>query len=398
MVHLVFAAYNFITAIFYWLDMNGVTFGFADPSLGTEINRALAADAQRLYVLAHAALAIGLGLARQLPRHIRFQLAPGLSYAGVLIGVSLGAVFLKLVFARLPGLSQFEVKMQTLSVVCAGVSVGTAMRTRSRWIFPALALNVLLFVISLASGWKEETIVLIILNAASFYPLFPRRTVAVASVLFVSGLVVLPTISGTIRDNVWSGQTDKVAGLRLAFRDLEVAQVEDLQRSTWTFLTNRFTEVGLFVRYLEDVPDPHPYYGLRLVEQAVLAPVPRIVWSGKPDLEVQVHQRVLRHGVVSEYSNVSAKPQYVVDGFLSAGGIGVFLAVALFGWAAQTCSSLCESYFSGYFFGGVVFNGLFAVFWRGNCFEFMANSVVWSVVLVFVLVQLGTFGGLLRRS
>jgi hypothetical protein len=49
-------------------------------------------------------------------------------------------------------------------------------------------------------------------------------------------------------------------------------------------------------------------------------------------------------------------------------------------------------------FGGIFFNGLFAIMWRGNCWEFYLNTVFWSFFLVCVLRIFGRAVGWLKPA
>ena len=114
--------------------------------------------------------------------------------------------------------------------------------------------------------------------------------------------------------------------------------------------------------------------------------VPRALWSSKPITERLVMERVYENGVVSRASSVSAKPQFIVDGYLSAGAFGVFIACLFYGMAASLASRLAERLFGGYLFGtALLYTALFRDLWRGNSLEFLLNNVVWSFVIMVML-------------
>ena len=100
-------------------------------------------------------------------------------------------------------------------------------------------------------------------------------------------------------------------------------------------------------------------------------------------------QRVYDTGVVNNLANVSAKPMYIVDGYLSGGIFGIMLSLFLYGYALQWFCGIAESWFGGYFLGtAIVFNGLFPIFWRGLSFEFILNTVLYSFLTMYVVHRL----------
>jgi hypothetical protein len=97
-------------------------------------------------------------------------------------------------------------------------------------------------------------------------------------------------------------------------------------------------------------------------------------------------KRVYDAGVVNEHSTVSAKPAFVVDAYLSAGGFGVFIFLFLYGATAQLISTKAEYLFGGYILGtALIFSGLFQIMWRGLSFEFLINTVFWSYITMLII-------------
>ena len=172
-------------------------------------------------------------------------------------------------------------------------------------------------------------------------------------------------------------------------RDKALDEAINGKESNWDFLTGRLSEISMFTTYIESTPKLIPFYGTKLVEQSLIVLVPRIAWKDKPITEALVMQRVLDAGVVSNAAKVSAKPMYIVDGYLSGGAFGVMLSLFIYGFALQALCGLAESWFGGYFLGtAIVFNGLFPIFWRGLSFEFILNSVLYSLLTMFVIQRL----------
>ncbi len=395
LIHLVYAGYSFTTSVFYWLDLQGWFFlSPGDHAPAPEADLALAARAQVLYGLAHAALVTGLGLARGPAADIPWRWELRRSWTEILIKGSALAYLASLSLGILPGFEQFAVKTRSLAIVAAGMSLGLALREKeARWMPLAVGINGVMLMVSLLSGWKEATLVLVLLNALSFYPVAPVRTSVLTLVVFVSAFVVLPSVSNTIRRETWVGDNSKKAALDLAWLELSEKSSQELSRETWDFLTHRLSEQSLFVSYLDATPGRLEYHGWGIASQAVTNLMPRRLWPDKPSFEQLVMARVYENGAVSELSSVSAKPQFIVDGYLSAGAAGVLLSGLVLGWLVSTCSRWCEEHFGGYLIGGVVFNGLFSIFWRANCWEFLLNPVLWSLFLAWALHHLVRMGG-----
>jgi hypothetical protein len=394
-MHLVYAGYSFTTSIFYWLDLQGWFFlSSGDHAPAPEEELALAARAQVLYVLAHAAMVTGFGLARGPAAVLPWQWSARRSLPEILIKGSAVAYLCSLGFGFLPGLDQFAVKARALAIVAAGMSIGVAYREKgTRWVPLAVGINGVMLVASLLGGWKEATLVLVVLNALAFSPIAPVRTSVLTVAVFAVAFVVLPSVSNTIRRETWSGDNTRKEALALAWLELGEKSSQDLAEETWVFLTHRLSEQSLFASYLDATPGRLEYHGWGIAGQALSGLVPRLLWPDKPIVEQQVMARVYENGAVSELSSVSAKPQFIVDGYLSAGAVGVLLSGLVLGWLGRTCSRWCEEHFGGYLIGGVVFNGLFSIFWRANCWEFLLNPVMWSLFLAWVLHHLARMGG-----
>ena len=136
-----------------------------------------------------------------------------------------------------------------------------------------------------------------------------------------------------------------------------------------------------------------------MLNNAATSIIPRFLWPSKPIVENMVMQRVYRAGVVDRNSIVSAKPASIVDCYLSYGMVGVFVGLFLYGAVAQRIAIKAEYLFGSYFMGcAVIFAGLFQILWRGNSFEFLVNSVFWSVVTMYVFHYIFKAKGILEED
>jgi hypothetical protein len=77
----------------------------------------------------------------------------------------------------------------------------------------------------------------------------------------------------------------------------------------------------------------------------------------------------------------------------AAGAVGILLSGLVLGWLGRACRRWGEEHFGGYLIGGVAFNGLISIFWRVNCWEFLLNPVMWSLVLAWALHHLSRICG-----
>jgi hypothetical protein len=97
-------------------------------------------------------------------------------------------------------------------------------------------------------------------------------------------------------------------------------------------------------------------------------------------------KRVYEAGVANRSSTVSAKTRPVVDGYVSAGFVGVWISIFLYGWITQWLSNKAEEWFGGYELGCIVmFNAIFQNLWRGNNFEFLLNNIFYGYLSMFII-------------
>lgn len=395
--HLVFAGYTAVTSIFHFLDLHG--YYYFSHNAFAEVSRSqllLTAEAQRYYVLAHAAFATGILLFADYRRSGEWRLRSDIDrprlmlyFAGGMLGFSQALKFL-------PGLGQVQGKLAVLALVASVLSLALSIVKRRSGL---VAINTVIYGLNLVgallSGWKEEVLVVFLLLGIFLYPFYKRTVTVLAPAGFVFLLVLLPAYNGIFRSLNWSGEVGAQEAAEVALERTLEGEV-DLARENWTFLTNRLSEIALFTRYLDGVPERRPYYGLELVENGLMGVVPGILWPEKPRMEALAMERVYENGVVSRTSSVSAKPQFVVDAYLTFGALGILLWCFVFGALASAASRLAERWFGGYLLGsGLVYTAFFRVFWRGTSFEYLFNIVFWSFLLMGALFLAGKWAGLL---
>ena len=164
---------------------------------------------------------------------------------------------------------------------------------------------------------------------------------------------------------------------------------ENLKQTNWDFLTERLSEISMFVQYKKSTETRKKGYGLQITKQALLFIIPRFIWPGKPNVEEVVMERVYENDIIDRNVVNSAKPAVAVDAYLSGGALGIWITLFFYGVFAQGINNKAEELFGGYFLGSAfVFTGFFQILWRGNCFEFLFNSIFWSFISMHILFYL----------
>jgi hypothetical protein len=397
LTQIIFAGYTAMTSIFYFIDLNGYFFLDYNPfQVGSPRQFELTADAQRYYVLAHAAFSTGVLALMDYRESGKWDLRPNIDRTKLVLYVAIGGLLIAQGMKFGPGLGQIQVRISMMAFVASVLAFAVAIiQKRSGLILVTGMVYGLNTVDAFLSGWKSEVIVVFLLLCVFLYPYYKRTMTALAPVGLTALLIILPTYASIVRDLNWRGNVEAQEAAQIALnRTLEGEA--SLARTNWEFLTGRLSEIGMFTDYIDHVPQDRPYYGFTLFEQGLMGVVPRIAWSGKPNMERLSMQRVYEAGVVEEYSAVSAKPKYVVDAYLSWGAPAVFLAFILYGMLASLASRLAERWFGGYLLGsGLVYTSLFRVFWQSNTFEFFFNTVLWSFILMGALFIGGRMIGLI---
>ena len=399
LTQILFASYNFLSSVFFVADLHGFYY-LSRVTSAPVVPGAMeaAAMAQRYYVLAHGAVAAGMLLAMDYRRSGEWVVRPLENPARAALLLSAAA----LVIGSVMGVqNQFGIRIEKIGLVASVLALAIAVPTRS---LGTLSLALALYGVNLGaaflSGWKEEVLVMVLLLAVFVYP-YARRLVLIGTPLaMIFLLAILPTYANIFRSLSWRGGGDAEEAAAVAIDEIQSGQA-DVGATNWAFLTGRISEIGLFTQYLyafESAAEggDSPFYGTEIAEQSAYSLIPRRFWADKPITERLVMERVYEAGIVSRASDVSAKPQYVVDGYLSGGALGVLLAGLAFGLLASVASRVCERWFGGYFWGtGLVYTAMFAVMWKGNTFEFFFNTVFYSFVLLVPLYWIGRWTGVL---
>jgi hypothetical protein len=391
LVQIIFAGYMCCTSIFYFLDLMGYeNFQKVSDTFLVDYDKLLlTADCQRYYCLGHAAFATGILIFMDYSFEPKYYVNKDV-IANLLLKAALISLPISILTLEVNGLAQFSNQFSSLSFISGTLALAFAIPLKNiRNTLVCLVLYFFNFSEALVSGFKEPIIISVLVLGVFLYPSYKK----IVLMTFVPALLLLffllPTFNTVFRQNAWSGNTDAGEATQLALdAALNSNNSDDTGDTNWSFLTLRLSEIDMFTEFVSSTPSSVDFYGLTLLKQSAIVLVPRIFWAGKPSTEDLVMQRVFDAGVVNRNSSVSAKPAYIVDGYLSGGTLGVFLALFIYGAAAQLISIKAEKLFGGYVLGtALIFSGLFQIFWRGLSFEFIINSVFWSYMSMLVIFR-----------
>ncbi|MBS1532175.1 MAG: hypothetical protein JSU01_17870 [Bacteroidetes bacterium] len=389
LVQIIFAGYMACTSIFFFFDVLGYQdfhktsqFYLVDQNL-----LELTAQCQRYYCLAHAAFVTGILSFMNYPVKSKYRIEDE-KVADLLYKMAIVTLPVSILFLKIPGLSQFANQFNSLSFIACTIALAFAIPLHKIW-NTLVCFGLYLFNVyqALTSGFKEPIILSILVLGIFLYPTYKKLVFVTFVPLIIALFVVLPTYNQAYRQSAWA---DDVSADEASQQALDAAlgsgDNSAAKETNWTFLAYRLSEIEMFTKFVKSTPDKMDFYDFQLLQQSAIAIIPRIFWPSKPVTEELVMQRVYDAGVVSYNSNVSAKPAFVVDAYLSYGGIGIFIAMLIYGSLAQLISIQAEKLFGGYVLGtALIFSGLFQILWRGLSFEFLINTVFWSYVSMVII-------------
>ena len=399
-VQIIFVGYMACSSIFYYMNLLGYD-NFKkinDYVLVDQVQLNLMAQCQRYYVLGHAAMATGMLIFMKYPIETKHYIEKE-KLANMVLIMALIAFPVSIIFLHIPGLSQFYFQLNSLSFIAGTLALGFAIPLQKIWNTTiCVILYFFNFYQGLISGYKEPIIISVMVLGIFLYPSYKKVVLIVFVPILLILFTVLPTFATIFRQNAWSGETETDEATSLAIDAALNGDATDSNTQTnWDFLVYRLSEIDMFTIYLQSTPGNIDFYGFDLLKQSAMVLVPRIFWPGKPSTEDLVMERVYNAGAVSRSSQVSAKPAFIVDTYLSGGTLGVFIGLLVYGAIAQIISIKAEKLFGGYTLGtALVFTGLFQIFWRGLSFEFLINSVFWSYISMLLLYKIMTATKILK--
>jgi len=393
LVQIIFAGYMCSTTIFFFLNVLGYE-NFHKTTVYFLIDHEkleLTAQCQRYYSLGHAAFVTGVLMFMKYPKKQKYHVDAD-KMANLIFVIAFVTLPISFLFLKLPGLSQFANQFNSLSFIAGTLALAFAIPRRKIWnTVICVILYFSNFYTALISGFKEPIIISILVLGIFLYPNYKKlvTTIFVPALLLL--FIFLPSYNKIFRENAWSDDIDAEQASQIALDAALNNDSPDFVKddSNWGFLTSRLSEISMFTQFAKSTPQYVNYYGLTLIKQSGVALIPRVFWSSKPITENLVMQRVYDAGVINAGSNVSAKPAFIVDAYLSFGGAGVFVFLFIYGAAAQLISIKAERLFGGYVLGtALIFSGLFQIMWRGLSFEFIINTVFWSYVSMLIIQKI----------
>lgn len=388
----VFVGYMCFTSMFFFLNSLGYTYFVYDKfSIINYRSLEYSAICQRYYNLAHIAYAIGLTIVYNTKKHRTPHYVFNIDnsyYSPFFIKSALIFSIIALILPLIPGLNQFAIKFKDLGYISATIAfVYSIKEFKTYYILISGAIFSFNLLSAFYSGWKEPIVVTIIIMAGYLYPLYKKTVTLTFLPIFFFTAFVLPSFNNVYRTLSWTEGVDSELAAQEALAQVQSGTV-DISETNWMFLTNRLSEISMFIEYVDKVPSKHDYYGLEIISNSFRFLLPRFFWPDKPDVETHVMERVYELGVVTKGSGdyVSAKPPIVVDAYLSGGIIAIFFILVGIGALTMWIANLCEKLLGGYEFGIAWFyTGLFQILWRGNCLEFFVNSVFWGVITLYII-------------
>ncbi|MCY1505395.1 hypothetical protein D9M68_396090 [compost metagenome] len=403
LVQLIFVGYMACTSIFYYVNALGYEyFNYIGPNykLPPDLFEDIA-RCQRYYVLGHAALVTGMFVKMKYPVALEFRLfTPSMS--NLLLGISLFSLPIGYILGEIGALKQFSLQVMGLSFVSGTIALAFAIKENKK---VNLYLSLFLFgsnlVKAMTSGFKEPIIVCFLLLGVFLFPVYGKKIIPIFIAVLIGLIAFLPTFIGNYRKIVSDPNNPDYATARNQSLEAIINNdnlSEDLREDNWAFLTMRFSEIDMFIKFTKSTPRYVPYYRFEIAGNAIKSIVPRFLWPWKPDMEPLIMERAYKANIVDQRMNVSAKPAYIVDCYLSYGMIGIWLGLFLYGYIAQWLSQKAEALFGGYFMGtAVVFTGLFQLFWRGNSFEIIFNNIFWAFIGMYIISEVLRARGILER-
>ncbi len=398
LIQLIFAGLMSVTSIFYFLDHLGFYFWSDIQSRGFKAREQTMhlAYCQRLYLFAHASLILGMIIAakpRNAPTFIWIQEIKDHLITILLLTTS--AIYCLSLFATL---NQFSVLLAPVPMFLAGLMILIGLQqSRPKLTWTGFCFFCYTLYQAAYSGYKEALFVPLIVLAFIFYPYYRSIVIGLGLPILLVVIYFLPIWTNTLRAETWQGEISIDKAATYAYSQIiEDQNQEVVKQNSWDFLTNRFSEIGMFSKYVAHVPKDRPFYKTEILQNALYALVPRALWPTKPNTEERSMERVYEADVLSTSSAASAKTRTVVDGYLSAGIPGILITMIFYGIICQLLCNMAEQLFGGYEGGCiVVFNGMFQQLWRGNNFEFILNNMVYGCILMLLVFNIMRYTGLL---
>lgn len=387
LIQLIFAGFMCSTSIFFFLDHLGYEYFNKISILPFTPNEQTynIAKCQRLSLLAHAALVTGIIVKIKKYPVIKHRLNLNIDF--FLIWLCIACYLLGGAASRIPSIVQFSFGLINIAISCSALILTRGILQRKKgFILFGGGIFVLNFLAATLTGYKESVIINIIIISFLLYPHFKKVVLVLAIPTIYLLLYVLPTFTNIVRHQSWSGEKSAEQARVDALNAILNNETATIDETNWSFLTERLSEISMFTKFVEYFPKEKDYYGIDIFYNSILAIIPRALWPGKFNTEEISMNRVYEAGVINRNSAVSAKTRPVVDGYVSAGTLGVFISIFLYGLITQALCNKAEEWFGGYELGCIIiFNAVFQSLWRGNNFEFLLNNIFYGYLAMYAI-------------
>lgn len=387
LAHSFFFGYVCFSSVFYFLNLKGYRFFELVGDPGFQKDQVVnVAKCQCFYLIAHISLLLGMTVDFR-KKENTLKNIDGAKLTNIILITSITAQVVVLFSSLIPGLSQIAIKFSTISQIASVLFLGFAIKEKNKRLIPlGLIIFSVSIILAILSGWKSQVLFVLILTGFFLFPFYKKTIVIMGAITAIFWLNFGPIFSGYYRTLNWYEEVPPVEAFEMSLDYTVSSTANEREDATWSLLVDRLSEIGMFVLFTEQVPAYRPYYGFKIINQVFYSFVPRILWPEKPDLEVLIMQRVYENGVIDENSEVSAKPAFIVDAYLTDGIVGIIIAHIILGLLNSFLYTKAEEWLGGYYLGTCVFyNGLFSIIWLGNSFEFMVNAVFWSFIVMVAL-------------
>lgn len=394
MFHLLFVAYHIIGGAAYALDSAGYSPFTSHFTSVVHNNLYAIAESQRLMLLAHASVTVGMKLAGFRYPRPKYIIAAIPGYA--LLAVSLLASLVGTSLLGFPSFRHLGYRLLDIGAVALLVEIAFSLRNkRYSNLLAALALLVLTLVNQSLTGWKGLTLWTMITLCALLYPMMSKRIIIIGAAFAIFWGMFLHPFGLALRPLLWYQGVEQDKAIDMSMDQALNMSLDERLTGVWALMVGRANDLYQFGKYLEYVPEKHPYYDLDLAGESMVALIPRIIWPSKPDMEKVAMERVYAAGVVFKESTVSAKSNFFQDGYLSGGSLGVFISCFIFGILTMLLSRMCETLFGGYEIGTcLIFTGLFASAVNlPSSFIFFVGTVWTAIIIALSLFVIGRLLG-----
>lgn len=397
--YFIFFVFLNLTSIFYFIDNLGYYyFDYIKEKINlSQISKI--SYAQYLLLIGHTFYTLGLLLSiNKFSQKKKWQIVSKNIPFLIIKSILLFAI-LRIATSSSESLQQIAEKCSTLITCMSSYLIALSIKNKKyiQYLFIGLSIYLSNMLGNIYLGMKEAIIFPFLILSLSIAQYYRRTFIFIFTPMLIVLLYILPTFTLSIRKNVWFGNSDAKTASSLALNQIKT-QSDEVRVNNWNFLTLRLSEVNMFIKYIDHVPHVRDFYGLSILQQSLVAFLPKAIYPNKPSLEALSMERAYDAGIYPRGIPGSAKPLPSVDGYLMYGAIGIAIYFFFTGWFATYINAKCEYLFGGYSFGSVIiFTSLYKIFWKGNSFEFVISNIFWSTIFMLMIFYILRILSIIKR-